>query len=229
MRSSRSGLQLVACSTLAALLLFVVYFVDLHPTAMAARWEGYAGEPVAPEPTALGAPLHGLSERNSSIRFGNGAVVQYVNGVLRYTADGISVPSTGFPFTYRPTYNNNHEGGTAGADDGNADMEGGWNWHNGLFALVPWDSTEIRCVGLGTDCSRYDFDSGTTYLGEMGVDAKIMHDTVGQEFDLLARYKFDRHLSGYAGYSHFFAGNALADSGPSEDADFFYLGLAFTF
>lgn len=52
---------------------------------------------------------------------------------------------------------------------------------------------------------------------------------VGYEFDLLARRPLGRHWNGYAGYSHFFSGGALEDSGPSRDADFFYLGLGFTF
>jgi hypothetical protein len=52
---------------------------------------------------------------------------------------------------------------------------------------------------------------------------------VGQEIDLYARYVFDLHLAGYVGYSHFIPGDAIEDSGRSNDVDFVYLGFAYTF
>jgi Alginate export len=55
------------------------------------------------------------------------------------------------------------------------------------------------------------------------------HNHIGYEVDLLATQSFGLHLEGYTGYSHFFAGQALSDSGPDDDVDFFYLGLKYTF
>jgi Alginate export len=52
---------------------------------------------------------------------------------------------------------------------------------------------------------------------------------VGFEFDALVDRKFGRHSSAYLGYSHFFAGDAIAESGPAEDTDFLYLGVKYTF
>jgi hypothetical protein len=52
---------------------------------------------------------------------------------------------------------------------------------------------------------------------------------VGDEVDLLAKWKQDAHTELYAGYSHFFPGAALRDSGPAQDVDFVYVGLSFTF
>lgn len=52
---------------------------------------------------------------------------------------------------------------------------------------------------------------------------------VGTEVDLRVRRTFGPHIQAYAGYSHLFAGSALADSGPAEDVDFFYVGGSFTF
>lgn len=52
---------------------------------------------------------------------------------------------------------------------------------------------------------------------------------VGMELDLVVDRRFDRHLAGYAGYSHFFAGDAIEETGPSEDIDFLYVGLRYTF
>jgi hypothetical protein len=52
---------------------------------------------------------------------------------------------------------------------------------------------------------------------------------VGSETDLLLNWQIDRHWSAYAGYSHFFAGDFLQETGPSDDIDFFYAALQFTF
>jgi hypothetical protein len=52
---------------------------------------------------------------------------------------------------------------------------------------------------------------------------------VGQEVDLLARYELDRHTSVLLGYSRFFAGNFIKQSGPSEDTDFVYGSIEYIF
>lgn len=54
-------------------------------------------------------------------------------------------------------------------------------------------------------------------------------DDVGTEVDLMADRNFGRHLATYAGYSHFFPGDAIEQSGPSEDTDFLYVGFRWTF
>jgi hypothetical protein len=52
---------------------------------------------------------------------------------------------------------------------------------------------------------------------------------VGSEFDLLLNWQFDRHVSGYLGYSRVFAGDFIEDTGASEDIDFLYAAVVFTF
>ncbi len=49
--------------------------------------------------------------------------------------------------------------------------------------------------------------------------------TVGQELDILAKYKFNNHLWGMLGYSHFFPGSFIEDTGSSQDPDFLYVQL----
>lgn len=46
--------------------------------------------------------------------------------------------------------------------------------------------------------------------------------TLGQELDLLMAYKLNAHASFLGGYSHFFAGPYLRDTGADDDADFIY-------
>ncbi len=52
---------------------------------------------------------------------------------------------------------------------------------------------------------------------------------VGAEIDLLATYQPAKFLTFVAGYSHFFAGDYLADTGPSDDADFGYVQAIISF
>jgi hypothetical protein len=52
---------------------------------------------------------------------------------------------------------------------------------------------------------------------------------VGAEVDLTFTYVFVRGFDTLIGYSHFFPGNYISQSGPDEDQDFFYLSLQYTF
>ncbi len=49
------------------------------------------------------------------------------------------------------------------------------------------------------------------------------------QLDLLANYRITRHLLGYLGYSHFFTGAFINQSGPGRDSDFVYAALQYTF
>jgi Alginate export len=52
---------------------------------------------------------------------------------------------------------------------------------------------------------------------------------VGAETDLLATYNFTRHLQGYTGYSYFFPGGFIHESGPHKASNFYYAALQYTF
>ena len=52
---------------------------------------------------------------------------------------------------------------------------------------------------------------------------------VGSETDLLLNWQVERHWSAYVGYSHFFAGDFIEETGPAGDIDFFYAAVQFTF
>lgn len=51
----------------------------------------------------------------------------------------------------------------------------------------------------------------------------------GQEIDFTATYPLAKWVKLHGGYSHFFAGQYLHDTGPAADADFFYLQTVFQF
>ena len=67
--------------------------------------------------------------------------------------------------------------------------------------------------------------AGGILRGDGGSDARY----VGSELDLLLNWQIDRHLSAYFGYSHFFAGDFIEETGASDDIDFVYGALQFTF
>ena len=54
-------------------------------------------------------------------------------------------------------------------------------------------------------------------------------DYVGSEVDLTVTWAPKKWFSVQAGYSHFFAGDYLEDTGASSDADFGYVQTTFTF
>jgi hypothetical protein len=52
---------------------------------------------------------------------------------------------------------------------------------------------------------------------------------IGSEIDVLLNWQVDRHLLLFGGYSHFFAGDFIQDTGASRDIDFAYFALVYTF
>ena len=51
----------------------------------------------------------------------------------------------------------------------------------------------------------------------------------GSEVDLTLTYAPEKWLGFMAGYSHFFAGSYLSDTGASSDADFAYVQMTIKF
>lgn len=52
---------------------------------------------------------------------------------------------------------------------------------------------------------------------------------VGSEIDVLVKWAVDRHSAFMAGYSHFFRGGFIEDTGPHSDIDFVFVQYQFTF
>lgn len=52
---------------------------------------------------------------------------------------------------------------------------------------------------------------------------------VGQELDVTLSWKLDAHSTLLFGYSHFWSGDFIAQTGPDEDADLFYVQFGFKF
>ncbi len=52
---------------------------------------------------------------------------------------------------------------------------------------------------------------------------------IGAETDLYATYNVTRHILVYAGYSHFYTGDFISETGASKDSDFLYAAIQYTF
>ena len=74
------------------------------------------------------------------------------------------------------------------------------------------------------DDALYDASGNIVRAG--GLDGS---NEVGWELDLTLAHPIGRHLVASGGYSHFFAGEMIEDTGPDDDIDFAYLALEYTF
>lgn len=87
------------------------------------------------------------------------------------------------------------------------------------------------CTGLKLRVDYHMFwlaDTGDAWYRANGVTqvrpiTPSADSSAGSELDITATYKVTKYLSLLAGYSHFFAGDYLEDTGASSDADFAYL------
>lgn len=70
------------------------------------------------------------------------------------------------------------------------------------------------------------YTAGGTVLRPPGASSAA---SIGGEADVLLNWQIDRHLNSYFGYSHFFAGRFIDQTGPHKDIDFLYAALTYTF
>jgi hypothetical protein len=84
-------------------------------------------------------------------------------------------------------------------------------WH--IFRLEESRDSLYNAAGTATR---------TDATGASGTD-------VGQELDFTVQIQFNQHADVLFGYSHFFAGDFIANTGVGDDADFFYTTFSFKF
>jgi hypothetical protein len=70
----------------------------------------------------------------------------------------------------------------------------------------------------------YDAGGGVVRAGNLGNSREV-----GQEIDLTLRYDLDRHTTFLVGYSHFFAGRFIEQSGASQDIDWVFASVEYKF
>ena len=71
--------------------------------------------------------------------------------------------------------------------------------------------------------------NGVAAVRPLNALARNADSFAGSEVDVTAQWTVNKHFAVEAGYSHFFAGSYLGDTGPSDDADFGYVQATITF
>ena len=98
-------------------------------------------------------------------------------------------------------------------------------------ALRRGASKAAQCPGVVKGAATGKGDVQVVFDGQKGraSDAIVGSPFAGTEVDTLLTYTVSKNCILTAGYSHFFAGDYLDDTGSGDDADFFYLmsGLKF--
>ncbi len=101
-----------------------------------------------------------------------------------------------------------------------------------LSAGAEWKPRHDLKLALGNHAFWTDSQNDAIYNPGGGVlrpGGSFSSSSVGFESDVTAAWRLDRHLALLLGYSRFFAGDALEESGPSDDVDFAYLQITATF
>jgi len=106
------------------------------------------------------------------------------------------------------------------------------NMHNVVLRLAAQPNAKVKTTldfhafWLATTGDAWYRANGTTRVRGINPNAS-RH--AGCELDFTVQAKLDQHLDMLLGYSRFFAGSYLADTGASSDADFAYLMLTLNY
>ncbi len=96
-------------------------------------------------------------------------------------------------------------------------------------SFKPCDNTTVKLAGhwfwrASSDDALYNAGGGVLRAGSLGSE-----EEVGQEIDAVVTHKLNRHTTIEGGYSHFFAGDFLEESGTAEDVDWLYFQISYIF
>jgi hypothetical protein len=144
-------------------------------------------------------------------------------------ASGDSDPTDGDIETFQNLFPTNHK------FYGQMDLFAWQNMHDLEldFKIQPIKSvtfrTDFHAFWLATTDDFWYRANGVTPVRPLNTAARDASNYAGSELDVLVTWAVNKNVSLEAGYSHFFAGEYLADTGPSDDADFGYVQATITF
>src|SRR4029079_2356671 len=107
-----------------------------------------------------------------------------------------------------------------------------FSWQNMHDACAIIKAQPIKAVSLKAEYHAFWLAStddvwyranGATAVRPLNALARNADNYAGSEVDVTAQWSVTKYFSVEAVYSHFFAGNYLADTGASDDADFGYV------
>ncbi len=144
-------------------------------------------------------------------------------------ASGDSDPTDGDIETFQNLFPSNHK------FYGYMDLFSWQNIHNPAltFRAQPTKQLTIEAAAhafwLATTDDAWYRANGVARVRPLNPAARSASSFVGSEIDLVATYKPVKFLTLLAGYSHFFAGSYLQDTGADSDADFGYVQALISF
>jgi hypothetical protein len=146
---------------------------------------------------------------------------------LEYSmGSGDSDPNDGRVHTFQNLFPTNHP------PYGLMDTFSWQNLHNVVLRLAAQPHAKVKTsldfhsFWLATTGDAWYRANGTTRVRAINPNAS---SHAGCELDFTVNAKLSQHLDMLVGYSHFFAGAYLADTGASDDADFAYLMLTLNY
>src|SRR3989338_125431 len=163
-------------------------------------------------------------------------------GILGYTFQKSWQPRVAFEFDYGSGDSDPADGKLTAFDNlyptnhlfyGYMDFISLQNLNDYRFQVSAKPSKKLKLQGdlhlIFLDTSKDSFYSaGRPVTRTAAVSLSDVSPHVGDEIDLTADYKFNNNVSVHAGYSHFFAGKYLQETGANDDADFFYVQTTFS-
>jgi hypothetical protein len=113
-----------------------------------------------------------------------------------------------------------------------------FSWQNMHDAEVSFRVQPVKSVTAKLEYHAFWLEStddvwyranGVTAVRPLDARARSAGNYAGSEVDFTVTWNVNKHFQVEGGYSHFFAGDYLADTGASDDADFGYVQAKFTF
>ena len=150
-------------------------------------------------------------------------------GVEYNYASGDSDPLDGDIGTFQNLFPTNHK------FYGFMDVFSWQNMHNPAISLkaAPCKNVTVQldyhAFWLASTDDVWYRANGTTAVRPLTPAARAADSFAGQEIDFTVTWNATKYLQIHAGYSHFFAGDYLGDTGASDDADFGYVQATLTF
>ncbi|HEY5891960.1 MAG TPA: alginate export family protein [Chthoniobacterales bacterium] len=140
-------------------------------------------------------------------------------GVEYNFASGDSDPNDGDVETFQNLFPTNHK------FYGYMDL---FSWQNIHNPAISFKVSPVKTLTVQADGHLFWLaDTSDAWYRANGTPVRPITPSagsyVGAEIDLTATWKPSKHYSLQAGYSHFFAGEYVDDTGPGSDADFGYL------
>ena len=88
--------------------------------------------------------------------------------------------------------------------------------------------TDLHLIYLDTPKDSW-YTVGRTVARTAAAGSTDVSTHIGNEIDVVADYKVNEYIATQFGYSHFFSGKYLQQTGANDDADFIYMQTTFSF